>query len=105
MDKACAICGKTFTTNYQHQVYCSVACSEAKRRMHRPRAAHHGVCAWCHQPFVSVLASKWCSSECHQQYYRFRSLIFKKYQFDQQKSDSELKKLEQLGNDYVLEGD
>jgi len=105
----CKTCGKSFAPKNGTQKYCSETCSmvaEKKRRMHRSRGAYHSICAYCHEPFTSVSPfAQYCSSECHQQFYRFRTIIFKKYQFDQQKSDSELKKLEQLGKDYVLEGE
>jgi hypothetical protein len=108
----CPICGTKFMPKSNSAICCSVKCSTIRKDIKRQlRPKHEFTCLWCHEVGVSQKyyspfnPQKFCSCECREKFNRIRDVIYKKWQFDLERSDAELKKLQELGQNYVLEGE
>lgn len=61
LSKTCPVCGKTFETRFQHQVYCSPSCQSRARR--KPAQTH--VCGFCGRRFTAKTSrARFCSPRC-----------------------------------------
>jgi hypothetical protein len=62
------------------------------------------ICQWCREEFLTfqVEFSKFCCTDCREEFSRVFHQIYKIYPFDYERRIQETVRLKQLGKDYVL---
>jgi len=99
----CKNCGKKFTyDNKKHRNYCTKKCrlDYYRNKKVESRTKKPYICVWCHTEIDHK--SKFCGRLCDNTFHTVRRRIYSIFSFEREKAEIEIKKLEQLGNDYTF---
>jgi hypothetical protein len=99
----CPRCGKVFEKNKPQQIYCDEHKGENHHVKAPPKPPHP--CLWCKTMMVNPLrVQRFCSppATCNKEYWALWHRLDKIYFFEKDKLLAEIKKLNELGNKYVL---
>jgi len=99
--RKCLNCGKEFEPHRFNHVFCTPEChKEHIRKKRKPKLEPKRVCRWCHEGFKPYSRSIFCTPECRRDFHNVKQRLFNLINFDNERLDRELAKLQDLGRNY-----